>query len=297
MVSMSDGEYNGMGCKWLENGSIRLAVTTSQGPKIIFWGRSDGVNLFAEVPDGKVDTPAGTYHFVGGHRLWYAPERIETTYWPDNDEVEVVEIEGGARFSSPPDGTGIAKETAITLSPDGPEVRVHHTLRNTGDLVVRLAPWAISMCRPGGIALMPQPTEQVDPGGFLPNRRIALWTYSDVNDPRIALGNKVALVRAQPGPNNKIGFRNVHGWLGYLLDGTLITKHFDPQLAGIHPDDGCNAEFFFSDNVIELETLAPLVDLGPGGEVAHEEVWCLYDAPSGVENEEDALALIVSLGL
>ena len=297
MLNITDGEFNGMPCRWLENNTVKLAVTTSRGPRVVFWGPKDGDNIFVSLPDAVADTPAGQYSFLGGHRLWYAPERLETTYWPDNDPVEVTDIPGGSRFTALPDGPGIAKELSITLSPDGPEVRVHHTLRNSGTDTIVLAPWAISMCRPGGVALLPQPQAKVDPGGYLPNRQFSLWPYTDINDQRIALSNIISLVKASPGPNNKIGYRNVAGWFAYWLDGTLFTKHFDPQLAGQHPDQNSNAEFYFSENVIELESLAPLVTLAPATETSHEEVWRLYPAPSPLITEADAIDLVTSLNI
>lgn len=297
MTTHTDGEFNGMPCRWLENGTIKLAVTTSQGPKIVFWGYKDGSNIFVELPNATIPTPMGEYNLLGGHRLWYAPERIETTYWPDINPVEVTDIPGGAIFTAPADGHGIAKEMVVTLSPDGPEVRVNHIIRNTGEDDVVLAPWAISMCRQGGVALLPQPLDKVDPGGFLPNRQISLWPYTDINDPRILLSNRIALIKPTPGPNNKIGYRNVAGWFAYWLDGTLFTKHSDPQLAGQHPDQNSNAEFFFSQDVIELETLAPLVTLAPNTQTTHEEVWRLYPAPNAPATEQAAIDLATSLNL
>jgi hypothetical protein len=297
MTSVDAGEFNGMPCRWLGNEQVRLAVTTARGPRIVFWGRREGANLFAELPNAVLDNPDGPYHLLGGHRLWYAPEVLNRTYWPDNEPLTVDERADGAAFTAPPDGAGIVKQIAVAVAPDQPEVRVTHTLRNVGRWAVELAPWAISMCRPGGVALLPQPGERTDPHGFLPNRRFSFWPYSDVTDGRLVLGNQFALVRAQPGPNNKIGYRNVHGWFAYWLDDTLFSKHFDPQLEGEHPDQGCNAEFFFAQDVIELESLAPLVQLAPGGEVAHTELWRLHAAAAPVQSEADAVALAQTLDL
>jgi hypothetical protein len=298
MAEITPGEFNGMACLWLDNGQVRLAVTTDRGPRIVFWGRQAGENLLAELPDAVSEGPDGTtLHFLGGHRLWYAPEVRSRTYWPDDDPLQVNRSPDGASFAAPADGAGIVKQIAVDLAPGGPEVRVTHALRNAGRWTVELAPWAISMCRPGGVAMLPQPREQVDPDGFLPNRLFSFWPYSDTTDRRLYLGNRMALVRAQPGPNNKIGYRNVHGWFAYWLDGTLFSKHFDPRLDGRHPDQGCNAEFFFTDPLIELETLGPLVHLDPGSEVTHVETWRLHDAPSPVTTEADAISLADALRL
>jgi hypothetical protein len=252
MTEITAGEFNGMACCWLGNDQVRLAVTTERGPRIAFWGWREGTNLFAEVPEAVLATPAGPFHLLGGHRLWYAPEVLDRTYWPDNDPVMVAEIAGGAAFTTPVDGAGIVKQMTVAMAPERPEVTVTHTLRNSGRWAVQLAPWAISMCRTGGVALLPQPQEPTDAAGFLPNRRFSFWPYSDVTDPR---------------------------------------------LAAEHPDQGCNAEFFFAQDVIELESLGPLVQLEPGAQVTHEEVWHLQPAATPVETEDDAVAVTAALNL
>ena len=291
-MSVTGDNFGNMDCLWLGNNHVRLAVTVDRGPRVVFWGWQGGDNLFAELPDAAVPTPNGTFYFLGGHRLWRAPEALDTTYWPDNEPLLVeVASDSSASFIAPPDGRGIAKSMTVEIAPDGPEATITHTIGNFGQASVRLAPWAISMCRVGGVALLPQPQERADPHGFLPNRHLSLWPYTDVNDARLLLGDRVVLVKAEPGPNNKIGYRNAHGWLAYWLDGTLYSKRFDPTVTGEYPDGGCNAEVFFAADVIELETLGPMVQLEPGARVTHGEVWSLHKTPLPPRSEEEAVAL------
>src|SRR5947207_1691069 len=139
MVQITTGEFNGMACRWLGNDHVRLAVTTGRGPRILFWGRREGENLFAELPAAVADTPQGAYHFLGGHRLWYAPEVLESTYWPDDEPVAVEETEAGAFFTAPADGAGIVKQVSVEVAPGAPEVMVTHVLRNAGRGAVQLA--------------------------------------------------------------------------------------------------------------------------------------------------------------
>ena len=114
----------------------------------------------AELPDAAQQTPNGTLHFLGGHRLWYAPEVLETTYWPDDERLTVEQTSNGASFTGRPDGQGIVKRMAITVSADQPQIKVSHALTNSGSAAVRLAPWALSMTRPGGVAILPQPRDR-----------------------------------------------------------------------------------------------------------------------------------------
>ena len=91
-VKVEGGSFNGLACRWLSNGLVRLAVTTGRGPRLLFWGWQSGDNVLAEVP-GKVERTAdGVYEFLGGHRLWYAPEALERTYAATPDPKWVVAV-------------------------------------------------------------------------------------------------------------------------------------------------------------------------------------------------------------
>src|SRR5205823_645064 len=94
MSKIEAGSFNGMECIWFDNGRIRLAVTTDRGPRIMFCGWTDGKNLMAELPDAVLETPEGVFHLLGGHRLWYAPEVLGRTYWPDSSAVQTREENG-----------------------------------------------------------------------------------------------------------------------------------------------------------------------------------------------------------
>jgi len=296
-IVQEQGEFNGLACRWLSNGRVRLAVTTGCGPRVVFCGLPGGRNLFAETPGVTLDGPAGPLRLLGGHRLWYAPEIVERTYWPDDAPVKLGAVADGARFIAEPDGMGIVKELTVTLAAGAARVRVQHTLRNEGDAAIELAPWAVTMMPLGGVALLPQPQGPVDPRALLPNRFLTLWPYSDPTDPHLRWGNRIVLLRGEPTPPNKLGYRNAHGWLAHWLDGTLFTKEFAPQLDGSHPDNGCNAECYRNDVFMEVETLGPLATVEPGQAVTHDEVWRLHEGIGAIEDEESAVATMRAVGL
>lgn len=297
MVEQEQGEFNGLACRWLTDGRIRLAVTTGCGPRVVFCGLAGGRNLFAETPDVTLDGPAGPLRLLGGHRLWHAPEIVERTYWPDDAPVRLVLLDDGARFIAAPDGVGIVKELTITFEADARRVRVLHTLRNEGGAAIELAPWALTMVPLGGVALLPQPQGDVDARGLLPNRFFTLWPYSDLGDPHLQWGNRIVLLRGEPTPPNKIGYRNAHGWLAHWLDGVLFTKEFAPQLDGRHPDNGCNAESYRNDVFMEIESLGPLATVEPGKAIAHEEVWRFHEGVGPLDDEAAAVAAMRAIGL
>jgi len=267
---------NDIPCAWLSNGQVRLAASADRGPRVLSWGWEGGPNLFAELPDFVVGSPGGPFHFWGGHRLWHGPESLAHTYWPDDQPVQIRTTEQGAAFIPPPDGLGIVKEIELALTPGRPEVTVTHRLRNAGTTTTaRRAPWALSMCRLGGIVLLPQPHGPAYGADLQPNRRLVFWPYADLADPRLILGDLMIRIEAVPAPAFKIGYLNRDGWLAYWLDGTLFTKSFQRLSKASYPDLGCNVECYVNDRFVEIETLGPFVRLQPGETASHIETWKL----------------------
>ena len=91
-----------------------------------------------------------------------------------------------------------------------------------------------------------------------------LWPYSDGRFPG-HVSPRALTVNATEGPAFKIGTGPDPGRLGYLLGGHLFTKTVEPADSQPHPDWGAVGQFYLSDAFCELETLGPLVHLGPGG--------------------------------
>lgn len=297
---MKREKFLGLDCVFLKNKSLELLVTESVGPRIIRLSLTGGDNLLAELPDLTIESPDGdSFHFWGGHRLWHAPEVKRRTCLPDNEPVAITEIEQGLVVAeSLPAATGIQKSLTIILPDDSAKVVIDHTLTNLGLWQVELAPWAITMMKPGGVAVLPQVSEDVDPDGVLPNRRLTLWPYTDINSPYIDWGNHFIQVhaRVKNGPL-KIGFPNPAGWLAYVVDQTLFVKLAVYLPQATYPDFGSSSECYCQPEFIELETLGPLTRLGPGETVTHREIWRLYPDISFEPGEEAIEALASRLSL
>ena len=156
------------------------------------------------------------------------------------------------------------------------------------------APWAITQLKTGGVAILPQSEEKTD---FLPNRSLALWSYTDIASPHVVWGNRYMLVHAEMQSPFKVGFPNVRGWLAYWQAGTLFVKRaaFDPQAA--YFDLGSSSECYCNDKFLELETLAPISILNPGESVTHTETWELYSVVDFPKDENTAQAIVEKYGL
>jgi hypothetical protein len=273
---MSD--FHGEPTRLLQNQYVQLEYLT-RSARIVRFSPQGKPNLFADLGLSPIETEYGNFYFRGGHRLWHAPEAMPRTYIPDNEGATVHDIPNGIRIEMPAETwTHIAKAIEIELVDTTPQVILRHEIRNDGAWAVELAPWALTMLRLGGVAILPQPQEKVDDAGLLANRRLMLWPYTKVDDPRLTLRDDFILIHATPSlPPVKVGYFNPHGWMAYWLDGVLFVKRHEPLVGAAYPDDGCNAESYCNDQFIELESLGPLAKIVPGQTIVHTELWEIYE--------------------
>src|SRR6185436_7407546 len=101
-MTLESGDYYGLPTHILCNQHLRLEFLAQAGPRIVRFSPADSKeNLFAEVPDFKVDTPHGAYSFHGGHRLWHSPESLARTYIADDTGLQVEPLPDGVRLTQP----------------------------------------------------------------------------------------------------------------------------------------------------------------------------------------------------
>jgi hypothetical protein len=285
----------------IANDDVELVVTLDVGPRVIRYSPPGGRNQFGETADhlGKSGEP----HWMprGGHRLWTAPEDKTRTYASDNRPVahqRFVAEPGGVKVrleQLPDQAHGLRKEIDIALGPIGTEVVVIHRIVNIGDMPIVLAPWALTVMPPGGTAIVPLPAKRPHPGSlphtvdadYWPNQTLALWSYTDLKDPRLKLGTRFITARQDPTATTllKFGLSHDAGWLGYWRDGDLFVKWVDHQPTRTYPDRGCNFELYTDPTILEVETLGPLVTLAPGEKTEHTETWRLFTGVGSVDDE------------
>ena len=276
-------------CIEISSGKFRVIVSTEIGPRVIgaFYGKSK--NLFHVDPALAGTKAEKGWVNYGGHRLWHAPETKERTYEPDNGEHKVTVIEteeGGYEFLTPPNPvTGISKSLAV-IPADEETFQVIHTIRNDGVWEVEAAAWALSVMAPGGVAVAPQNKNET---ALLPTSFYSLWPYTKMNDPRITWGEDFLMVRQDPkakGPM-KVGFNCQEGWLAYINQGIAFIKQFIYEDGETYPDNGCSIEIYTNKNMLEAETLSPLMLLAPGDEITHTELWSAIPADAVLKTEDD----------
>ena len=271
-------------CVRLRNGTVELIATLDVGPRVIRFSFIGGENEFKECDAQLGQTGGKEWRMYGGHRLWHAPEDKSRTYYPDNEAVTLEQYSDFVRLIQPVETTtGMQKEIDLRLAADSARVEVVHRLRNTSPAAVELAPWALSVMAPGGVAIVPLPSRGTHPEDLPPGNVLTLWRFTDMSDPRWTWGRKYILLRQDMTPAvkpQKIGAAVPDGWIGYARAGHLFVKTFRHDAGASYPDMGCSVEAFTDWEMLEVETLGPLTNIGAGQAVEHVETWRLFrDVP------------------
>jgi hypothetical protein len=276
----------------LSNGSAELIVTLDVGPRILSYHLVGEPSVLKEYDEQLGKSGEDSWMIRGGHRLWAAPEDPSRTYEPDNGPVEYRVNSGSVSFVTPPDPRhGLQKEIEVALAPSGSRVTLTHKIRNTGTQPTELAPWALTVMAPGGVEVIPLPEKRPHPGDpknarsaadFAPNQTWILWPYTDLSDPRWKITDRYLSLSQKAGTSpTKIGLAHREGQVGYLLGSTLFVKEFGYEPGGRYPDGGVNFETFTNGDMLEMESLGPLVSLPPGQSVEHKEQWELFKVGTG----------------
>jgi hypothetical protein len=273
----------------LSNGDAELIVTLDVGPRILSYRLRDGKNVFKEYPDQLGKAGESEWMVRGGHRLSVAPEDPRRSFAPDNRPVVYKVLDetlGLVRLTGDPEeATGLRKEMDVRLAAKGSRVSVVHRIKNTGSKAIELAPWAVTVLAPGGVAIIPQPPKKPYPADpkkaqsaadYAPQQSLVFWPYFSFHNQGWNFGPKWITVHQGPkfGPT-KVGLPHRLSWVGYLNAGNLFVKRIEYQEDKTYPDNGCNLEIFARPDMLDLESLGPLVKLAPGAAVEHTETWDL----------------------
>lgn len=285
----------------LTNGQVELVATLEVGPRILRFGMVDGVNVMKEFAEQLGGSAEDEWHSRGGHRLWHAPEAKPRSYPLDNYPVTATEIAPlHVRLTPPPEvENGIQKEIDILLAANENKVTLTHRLRNIGRWDVSLAPWALTVMDVGGLAIVPLPEKRSHNDCLTPGFPLVIWPYTDFTDPRLKLGSRYITLRQDPQLSPiKFGMALQEGWAAYMVHDLLFVKYFDYLPNADYPDFGCNFETFTNEEMLEVESLAPMVTLASGEEVEHVETWRIFaDVPEVTDEagiDREVLARVLS---
>ncbi|MCB9435614.1 MAG: hypothetical protein H6673_01305 [Anaerolineales bacterium] len=270
-------------CYRLTDGRVELIVVADIGPRIISFRRLDSANILKEFPNALGLTGGNQWRIYGGHRFWHAPEYPQRSHYPDNAPVQV-DHKKRTLVLKPPLQDNIQKELEISLNSDS-SVGLKHTLINQTVWDIEIAPWALTVMANDGTAIIPLPDALSHTECVTPVNSLSLWSYTNLADPRWTWQPDRILVKQDPAllHPQKIGVRVTKGWLGYVHPTGFFVKTFEYHPCATYPDFGASVEIFVDGNILELETLGPLVRLAPGESTIHTERWMLHEPLSDID--------------
>ena len=242
-----------------DDGAVTVMVTTSVGPRVLGLTGEVTEPLRGPARRGARTAPAAVgSRFVGGHRLWAAPEVPEVTYQPDERPCAVIEVDGGVRVEAPPDGAGLVKALQVRRT-DGRLDRRPRDRQRLGPPVT-VAPWAITQLRA---------RRNGDPAAAAARRRDPRPTARSCSGPTrtsATLGSCVesSAVRVRSAgravPRSSWGSAPGDGTLAYRMGDEVFEKRVDVDPAAAYADRGAALQVYLCEDFCELETLGPLRD-------------------------------------
>ncbi|MFO0926928.1 MAG: hypothetical protein U0736_07775 [Gemmataceae bacterium] len=275
------------------NGEVELIATLDVGPRVLVYRRVGSTNVMKVSRTGLGKAGEKEWQIRGGHRLWTAPAR------------------GPPRCIST--AAGGAQATRRRHRPPRP-ARRHRVRHPEGDRPAagakgqhgpasftasptsaigrrRWRPWATTVMAPGGIEVIPLPAKRPHPGppanaqvtrDYAPQRTDDHLAVLRLPDHGWSFGSRAITLRQDPkrGPT-KIGLAHQLGWVGYLSGGTLFVKRIAHEPNRTYPDGGCNFETFTNEDMLEIESLGPVVELKKGASTELVETWSLHTRSTG----------------
>ncbi len=275
----------------LANAHAELIITLDVGPRVISYRTTDGTNVFKTFNEQLGGTGEAEWKSRGGHRFWLAPEDAVLSYIPDNAAVEhrVLSPHEVELSTSLGEQLPVRKTLSVALAADSTRVSLTHRAENIGSDPLSVATWGLSVMVPGGIEIIPLPPLGEHPRDLLPNRIMILWPFTDMTDPRWRWGRRfITLRQANAGPT-KIGLAHRERWAAYHHSDTLFVKIIEYRAGASYPDFGCNFETFTNEDMLEVESLGPLMDLAPGAATEHSERWHLFDGVTAPPADEEKM--------
>lgn len=290
-------------CVKISNGEIEFVMTVEIGPRIIRLAKVDGPNELLEDIAGKayvenveLEKYWGSYRWenMGGHRFWHSPEDMPRTYIPHDLPIRYKILENGVTTSVDVEKIGIRNVMTATMTDNG-DITISHYATNISRWPVEFAPWCITVFEQGGLEIIP--TSKKDTG-FLSNRTLMLWPYSDAKDSRFDMDNKYIYMTTSPedDENNvnafKMGINNEDGFAMYFNHNNLFVKKFGYIENAVYPDNGCNFESYTNFEIMEIESLGPITKLNPDETVSYVEKWNLFCGVEKPKTPEDVDKLV-----
>lgn len=259
---------------YADNGVVQLIIPLEYGLRIGHFSFMGEENVFYVQPeDMKELTTEDGWRIRGGHRLWLAPENIDT-YSPDNSPITYEIQDDKIILTQDIDlRLGVKKSMQISFG-EGACVHITHRIKNCNQQSITRSLWAISVLAPGGTEYISLGYRE---GGLSHWHRISWWDHTCLGDERVSYEKEMIKIKHLPiDKRYKIGVGHPTGPVQYENNGIVFEKNYDFKSDEIYPDGDVSFETFFCYHMAEIESLSPLYTIEPNECAEHKETWKLY---------------------
>ena len=279
-------------CLEMDNGIVRLIVTTQVGPRILYLACDGCENMLHRIAEDEGKTCDQTWRLFGGHRLWAGPQVRFRPNEPEDQPVKYILHEDGVTLTNEiQKESRIQKEIRIRMSEGDSHIQITHRITSWSVWPVELTVWPVTVFPSDGVAFWSNAAPDTF---YLPNDVQVFWPWTQHDDPRFVRARKVSYLKADPANSDwfKIGMPNRSGFGVYCGKNQMFVKKYTYDKNAKYSDFGATLEVFCNEEFVELESVSPLYTLESGQTAEHTEHWYVYPNVAQPEEAADMEALI-----
>lgn len=283
-------------CVSIDNGTVKLIISIDVGPKIIFWGYSNGKNILhvpyeidedAKNLNSQISTGISLKRY--GHNLMLEYENGTSEFLSSGSAVYSL-LPEGVRFSYTIPELGINVNLEIITQNSTDSIMIIHSIENTNIEAQNFSICSSTCVAPSGTLLVPQNTENTHNS---PNRVLSLWKKSSIKDPRLSIFNKFICfnnMKNADAPPLKLGLNNTNAWATYTKEGNTFLKHYLHNKDAKYLNFGSSFIIDSKKDTLTLKVLSPIYNVQQNEIAKMVEYWSLFstkinfDDPLEIEN-------------
>jgi hypothetical protein len=261
----------------ISNSEIELIIVPQIG-RIMSFSRVGKENILWENPKefGKVYPPTRRQWInYGGYKLWLAPQ--SELGWPPDPYID----RGRYAFDISDDGTILLRGQLhpskkirlcieIKLAANRSELVLTHRLENHSEQTMAVSFWGVSQVNPNGqISVIPEFNKN-------PIWDLKLSEIKHIPVQSIYCKPDTYRISHEGIPDKKKVYIYLEkAQITYDWGCYWFTMYFDPYQSSTYPSLDSNFEVYFCPQYIELETVSPLIAVGPGQAGDYTVHWTL----------------------
>ncbi len=269
-------------CVSINNGTVKVIVSVDVGPKIIFWGYTNGENMlyipynileYDEHISQKI--PPDIFFKRYGHEIMLEYENSNPVVLSSGTTIYSI-LQDGVVFSCSSPKLGISTNLEIIIQDSSNSIMIVHSIENINEKAQSFSICSSTFVTQDGTLIVPQNVEDL---GNSPNRVLALWKKSNINDSRLYVTNEYLRFNNLSTDNLsvlKLGINNRQAWSTYTKDGITFLKHY------LHNKKAKYLNFdssFIIDSkkaLLSLKVLSPIYNVQKNEIAKMAEYWSLF---------------------